>query len=83
MSQRTFCVIKNGRPVERYLSEAQAEAYAKLMAEGLESHRAGSKIHVPEFEIAHDRRVEERMNLILKEGKPYAFIQNPHGGDRG
>lgn len=59
-------VTIDGRPYQRGLTWAQAEAVCKQMQEGYEGHRSSDKRRIGCFEIKIDKQAVERDNRLFR-----------------
>lgn len=70
-----YVVKQDGKPILRGRPQAEAEAFAKQLGDGLPSHAAGTSIHSPYIEIAYDHEAMKRRDDLYTEFRGYR-----HGG---
>lgn len=66
-----WAVYQDGRPLRRGLTRADADRQADFLARGYESHRAGNKRRVAEFEVKPDYGLNKELDdnwKLFKEG---------------
>lgn len=61
-----YMVTIDGRPYQRGLTRAQAEATCKEMQEGYESHRSSDKRRIGCFEIKTDKQAVDHDNRLYR-----------------
>jgi len=73
-----WVVEKDGHVLNRgFVSEASARAFVEDFVHGLESHRGGTKIRVPEFNIRTDRQYVEEDNRVWRTSKSHVQVTRP------
>ena len=55
ITEDVYTVYLDGRPTERGLTRAKADAYANYLATGIEGHKASDKRRAPCIEVKLDR----------------------------
>jgi len=74
-----WMVLQDGRPIYRGMDRALAEKSATQLANGLDRHRAGTRIHAPHIEIAYDRAAMKQRDDLYTEYKGYRRGGNKYG----
>ena len=72
---RLWVVEKDGRVLQRgFQSESAAYGFVERFVKGLEGHRAGSKIRVPEFNVKLDRQYLKDDDKLWNEYKTHSQV---------
>ena len=76
MAETTLWVVeKDGRVIQRgFQSESAAYGFVEQFVRGLQSHREGSKIRVPDFNVKVDRQYQRDDNKIWNECKSHTQV---------
>ena len=69
-----WCVTQMNRVIQRGLTYQKACNLAKLMQEGSDSHRAGSKTPQADFNVAKDTRAMQDQDLLYRLSKTHVQI---------
>lgn len=70
-----WVVEKDGQVIQRgFQSESAAHAFVERFVKGLEGHREGSKIRVPEFNVKPDRQYVKDDDTIWNECKSHTQV---------
>jgi len=79
MAETTLWVVeKDGRVLNRgFISERAARAFVEDFVQGLERHRGGTKIRLPEFNIRQDRQYVEDDNHLWRTHKSHVLVTRP------
>ena len=66
-----WMVCQDGWPIQRGLRRQQAEAHASSLKNGLDRHRAGSRVRSVDIEIKRDLEAMQQRNALYVEFKGY------------
>lgn len=73
-----YVVTQNGRVIDRGFRTAQeAWRWTNDYVKGLESHKAGSRIYTPEFEIAEDQQNRKEADQLWRDCKTHTMVTRP------
>ena len=66
-----WMVMQDGCPIARGLPKQKAEAHAASLKNGLDRHRAGSKVRSVDITIQRDREAEQKRDALYTEFQGY------------
>lgn len=72
ITEDVYTVYLDGRPTERGLTRAKADAYANYLANGIEGHKANDKRRAPCIEVRLDKA------MVREDDRLYSWAK--HGG---
>lgn len=73
-NEKDMAVTLDGRVMAHGMKRKEAEAYAKMLADGLESHKAGTKVRQPEINIRPDKQVRSEMDHLYRTMKTHTMV---------